>query len=152
MLLQLPGMEFTVHTPALAFREDLAKGGGITGCIDAGIQKHLVHYPTAEGNLTAGPDLGFFAFVDVGKVRGGGTDVNDKHGFGTKVDVITDRVGLDCTNHDRPGLRDHMRGGEADGLKNTLIAGAIFRIPAGRAADIDRIALLAADKCTAVPK
>ena len=145
-------MELTVHTPALTFREDLAKGGGITGCLDTGIQKHLVHYPTAEGNLTAGPDLGFFAFVDVCKVRSGGTDVNDEYGFGTKVDVITDRVRLNCTYHDRPGLGDNMRGREANGLKNTLIAGAVFCIPAGWAADIDRIALLTADKCTAVPK
>ena len=45
-----------------------------------------------------------------------------------------------------------MRGREADGLKNTLIAGAVFTIPAGRAADIDRIALLPTDKCTAVSK
>ena len=60
--------------------------------------------------------------------------------------TIYTSCGLDGADHDRAGFRHHVGRREADGFKDALVAFAGFGVPAGRAADVDAVALFPADK------
>ena len=148
-LFQAAGMQLTVNAPALAFLHHAAELCRVGGGGDAGVQKHLVHDAAAEGDLAAGADFGLFPLVDIGKIGGGGADIDDQNGLGTQVHMVADRVGLNRADHDGPGLGDDLGTRKADGFKDALIALAGTGIPAGGAADIDAVRFFTAGQRTA---
>ena len=106
------------------------------------LQQDLIHDSAAQEHLAGGLKTDFLAVLDIGKVRGGGSDVHHQYRFGQDVISHLQMLGLAGTDQSGPGFRDDAGRRISHLFKDLTVLFPSGLVPSSGASDVEAAVLV----------